>query len=338
MNKNMEIENQNQQEHCAMHEKAPGPGARIYILAGAILASSIVLALGGVYVFDSRRDAAGQSTAAGQVQPSALEERVIPSAGVVLPVVWGDLGARLVDAGAIDVDTFKGIYQQRGSFTEEYSDLLLGQNNGQLKITNENSGYLLNLLWALGLASKNPILETGEMMDPRYGGAGVFASTGGWTVSQGDSMNHYSKHVFFDLTPEQQILVDKVSRGIYRPCCGNATHFPDCNHGMAMLGLLELMASQGVSEREMWETALTVNSYWFPNNYLTIASYLEGEGTDWQDVSPQEALGSAYSSSQGFARIAAQVNQVQSQQGGSGCGIEAAPAVSQQRQQGGCGI
>ena len=59
-------------------------------------------------------------------------------------------------------------------------------------------------------------------------------------------MNHYSMHRFIVLTPEQQALVEKVSKGIYRPCCGNSVYFPDCNHGMAMLGLLELMASQGV--------------------------------------------------------------------------------------------
>ncbi|PIQ66468.1 MAG: hypothetical protein COV96_01295 [Candidatus Zambryskibacteria bacterium CG11_big_fil_rev_8_21_14_0_20_42_18] len=123
---------------------------------------------------------------------------------------------------------------------------------------------MLNLFWALGLSSQNEILIEGEMSDQRYGGAGRFASTAGWSMAQGDAMNHYSRHQFFDLTPAQQELVEKVSKSIYRPCCGNSTHFPDCNHGMGMLGLLELMASQGANEKEMWETALVVNSYWFP--------------------------------------------------------------------------
>ena len=87
-------------------------------------------------------------------------------------------------------------------------------------------------------------------------------------------MDHYNRHIFFKLTPEQQALVDKVSRGIYRPCCNNSTHFPDCNHGMAMLGFLELMASQGVSEQDMWKAALAVNSYWFPDTYINIATYI----------------------------------------------------------------
>ena len=116
-----------------------------------------------------------------------------------MPVVWGNLGAQLVNSGAIDADKFKAIYEQRGAFTDEYKNLLLGENNGKIKITNENSGYILNLFWALGLANKNPILEEGEMMNPAYGGAGNFASTGGWSLAQGNTMDHYSRHKFFDL-------------------------------------------------------------------------------------------------------------------------------------------
>ena len=269
---------------------------------------------------------------------SKLEEKVLPSKGVTLPVTWGNLGVKLAEAGVIDADKFKTIYEQRGQYTEENRKLLEGINNGQIKITNENSGYLLNLFWALGLANKNEILEKGEMMDPRYGGAGNFASTGGWTIAKGNAMDHYSKHIMFNLTPEQQALVDKVSRGIYRPCCGNSVHFPDCNHGMAMLGLLELMASQGASEQEMWKTALIVNSYWFPDTYLTIATYTKGKGIDWKDVNPQEILGAEYSSSQGYANISAQVTKPeQSQQQGGGCDVGGAPAPQQQKQVG-CGV
>ena len=274
-------------------------------------------------------------------QVSALEEAVLPSKGVVLPASWGNLGAQLVDSSAIDADKFKAIYEQRGAFTDEYKNLLLGNNNGQIKITRENSGYYLNLFWALGLANKNPILDTGEMMDPKYGGAGNFASTGGWTIAKGKPMDHYSQHAFITLTPEQQALVDKVSRGIYRPCCGNSVHFPDCNHGMAMLGLLELMASQGASEQDMWKTALVVNSYWFPDTYLTIATYMKEKGIEWKNVNPQEILSANYSSAQGYAKIASQViKPTTSSQSAGGCGVDTgAPAsLPAPKQQSGCGI
>lgn len=298
------------------------------VIAGAMVAAALV--------YGPRNWALPTQNSARQI--SADEEAVLPSKGVVLPVMWGDLGLKLVSVGAIDANKLKAVYDQRGTFTNEYKNLLLGKNDGKLKITNENSGYLLNLFWALGLASKNSILESGEMTNPAYGGAGNFASTGGWTIAQGSAMDHYSRHKFFDLTSEQQSLVDKISRGIYRPCCGNSTHFPDCNHGMAMLGLLELMASQGASEQDMWQAALAVNSYWFPDTYITIAAYMKNKGVEWKDINPQEMLGANYSSAQGYASIAAQVSQPQQPRGGSGCEVGAGETVAPQRQQGGCGI
>src|SRR3989344_6501798 len=63
---------------------------------------------------------------------------------------------------------------------------------------------MLNMFWALGLANKNDILEHGPMIDPQYGGAGGFASTGGWTLAQGNAMDHYSMNQLITLTPEQQ--------------------------------------------------------------------------------------------------------------------------------------
>ena len=258
--------------------------------------------------------------AIASVPATSLSEEVLPSSGVVLPVSWGDLGKKLVEVGVIDAPSFRALYEGRGTFTEEYEELLSGTSSGKLTITKENAGYLLNLLWALGLANKNPILETGEMADPRYGGAGNFASTGGWTISKENAMEHYSHHALLTLSSKEQALIDRMSRGIYRSCCGNSTHFPDCNHGMAMLGLLELMASQGVSEKDMWNAALAVNSFWFPDTYFTIATYMKDKGILWKDVNPQEVLGAEYSSAQGYASIAAQVETKGSRSGG-GCGV-----------------
>ncbi len=295
--------------------------------------------ISGAIFYSSQNPVKKTSVQKTQTQISAFEKAVLPSEGVVLPVVWGNLGAQLVNSGAIDADKFKAIYEQRGTFTDEYKNLLFGENNGKLKITSENSGYILNLFWVLGLVNKNSILENGPMMDKQYGGAGNFASTGGWTIAKGNAMDHYSKHKFFNLTSKQQALVDKLSKGIYRPCCDNSTYFPDCNHGMAMLGLLELMASQDVSEQDMWKTALAVNSYWFPDTYLTIATYMKDNGVEWKNVNPQEMLGANYSSRQGFAQIASQVTTPSNSKSVGGCGVDnGTPAPVRQRQQSGCGV
>ena len=248
------------------------------------------------------------------------EQKIIPKDGVVLPVKWRNLGTQMTNAGVIDKSKMEELYARRGGLNDEEKKLLEGIDNGNLKITRENSGFVLNLLWALGLGNKNEILENGPMSDKKYGGAGGFASTGGWTLARGDAMSHYSKHRFIVLTPEQQTLVEKVSKGIYRPCCGNSTYFPDCNHGMAMLGLLELMASQGVSEDEMYKTALAVNSYWFPDTYITIAKYLKSQGKDWSAADPKEILGFDYSSGAGFQKVKSKINSTDFKGGGS-CGV-----------------
>jgi hypothetical protein len=244
---------------------------------------------------------------------------VLPSE-VVLPVIWDNIGKQMVEAGVIDALKFEAVYSKRGGLSDAEKSLLYAENNGNLRITPENSGVVLNLLWAFGLSNKNPVLENGPMVDERYGGAGRFASTGGWTLAKGDAMEHYSKYPFVVLTQEQQEAVERVSKNIYRPCCGNSTYFPDCNHGMAMLGLLELLAYNGVSEEEMYKVALQVNSYWFPETYLTIAKYFNQKGISWSGVDPKEVLGAAYSSAQGYRKILSEVEPVDLRSGG-GCGV-----------------
>lgn len=273
-----------------------------------------------------------RSAVVGQKEQRALAEKVIPSAGVELPVRWKDLGIRLTHSGVIDLEKFRSFYLERGGWNEEAQELLTDNRRENLKITPENSSLLLNLFWALGLGNQNPILTEGPMVT--YDGAdlsagltdeilvktGNFASTGGWTLAQSDAMGHYSRHPLIILTSKQQALVERVSKNIYRPCCNNPTHFPDCNHGMAMLGLLELMASQGVSEQEMYKTALQVNSYWFPDTYLTLAQYFVTKGINWEKVNPQEILGVNYSSASGYRRILDQMTPA-TQKGGGSCGV-----------------
>lgn len=107
---------------------------------------------------------------------------------------------------------------------------------------------------------------------------------------------------------------------------------------MAMLGFLELMASQGVGEDEMYKAALAANSYWFPDTYLTIAAYMKQNGVEWNNVSPKDVLGVGYSSASGYARVSSQVIQPHQEQEGSGCGVDTGGTTAPSRQQGGCGV
>ena len=285
------------------------------VLPVSIVAAALIIA--GAWIYTSSNPQIGQKSGASQANLSAT---LFSQKGVDLPARWGDLGRQLIEAGAIDPQKFEALYQNRGGLSKEDKKLLYG-GAGNLKITPENSGVILNLLWALGLANKNSILENGPMMDPKYGGAGRFASTGGWTIAQGDPMSHYSRHSLITLTEDQQKLVEKISQNIYRPCCDNSTYFPDCNHGMAMLGLLELMASQGAGEAEMYQAALAVNSYWFPDQYKDIARFLESKNIDWKKTSPEKLLGMGIASASAYQQIASQLTSPTKSSGG--CGVEA---------------
>ena len=301
-----------------------------YILPASILIAAVII--GGAFFYTTKlktlvkqgqvSTSPGKKETAGEKETVEIDENlIIPQEGAELPVVWGDLGAKMVESGVIDSEKFEAIYSQRGGLDDEMKKILYGKGNGGIKITPQNSGFLLNVFWALGLGNKNDILEKGPMTDSQYGGAENFASTGGWSAMKGENvMDHYSRHQFIALTAEQQQLVERVSKGIYRPCCGNSTYFPDCNHGMAMLGFLELMASQGVSEEEMYKIALLVNSYWFPDTYLTIAKYLKVKGSSFENTDPKEILGPNYSSGSGYRAILQEVTPAEPS-GGGGCGV-----------------
>jgi hypothetical protein len=254
------------------------------------------------------------------IDVATITQKVLPEEGVRLPMTWGSLGKQMIDDGVIDETKFRALFE--GGLSEKDEQILTGSVDEQIVMTQENSRFMLDMLWAFGLANKNDILENGEMTDQKYGGdPSKFAATGGWSLAKGPGPDHYSMHSYVTLSPEEQALVDEVSKNIYRPCCGNSTHFPDCNHGMALLGLLELMAKNGVTEKEMYSVALDVNALWFPQTYIDLATYFKEQGTDWDQVDPKLALGSEYSSSQGYQQTRQKIQSLpKPQQGGGGCG------------------
>src|SRR3989338_1123320 len=123
-------------------------------------------------------------------------QAVLPAGGVVLPVRWGTLGTELAESGVIDKEKFLTLYAGNPELEREAEKMFTEQNDN-LKITGQNAGLLLNFFWALGLGNKNEILETGEMMDPRYGGAQNFASTGGGAIAPVQAPGHYNTPSLF---------------------------------------------------------------------------------------------------------------------------------------------
>jgi hypothetical protein len=262
---------------------------------------------------------AANATPAGA--PAPLPERF------PLPVAFTDLGPRLVAAGAIDLPRFIQLNAEAGKpLTDEQQALLTVGSDATLTIDGSNAYFLLNLFWALGLTNRNPILTEGAMVQRSGGQIESFASTGGWTLATQPIADLYASTPLITLAAHAQARLESVAAGVYRPCCDNSTAFPDCNHGMAMLGLLELMAAQGASAAQMAEAAKAVNAFWFPQQMAEVATLLRAtEGLAYADADPLLVTGANYSSASGFQGIHRWLVDTgrlgQPATGGNGCGV-----------------
>src|SRR6266498_258284 len=236
---------------------------------------------------------------------TALNEQINPKDGYNLSISYGDLGPQLLASGVISYDAFAAIYQNAGSpLSAEQIEILKNGSDHEIVINAQNAYYLLNFFWAVGLANRNVILTEGPMVQNSDGKFENFASTGGWSLATKPITDLYASLDLIPLTEEQQKLVEEVAQGVYRPCCDNPTHFPDCNHGMAMLGILELMASQGATADQMFEAAKYVNAYWFPQQTLETAIYLKSnKGIDFADADPKLVVSYKFSSASGAGTV-----------------------------------
>jgi hypothetical protein len=247
---------------------------------------------------------------------------MLPSGGVTISASWGDVLPRLVAQGVIDLEKFKDAAARSGSpLTPEQLRLLTEPSDENLKIDASNAYFMVTVLWGLGIANKNSILEQGPMFQAGWDKRGNYAATGGWILGDREGGELVSAYELIPLTPEQQAIVEEIAFNSYRPCCGNATAFPDCNHGAAALGLAELMASQGASEEEIFQAVKAFNAFWFPQQYSVLATHFARQGQSWEKIDARELLSAQFSSSRGWA----QVNQaVQS----GGAGVPQAPSGS----------
>lgn len=278
-----------------------------------MLLSLFFLSLALVLVFSSVEKAA-QSEMTVPSSTAAPAQRSIEGGGsiaVTLPsqyqllASWGDLGPQLVAAGAIDLDRFVQLYANSGRpLSAAQKSILTDGSDEPIVIDFENARFVLNFFWALGLVNQNTILTEGPMAQASGGNIGRFASTGGWTLGSYHAAELYASALLIELTPAQQARLEAVTTSVYRPCCNNHTAFADCNHGMAMLGLLELLAAQDATVAEMFATAKAVNGFWFPQQALETAVFFKaGMGLDYSEVDPRMAVGPEVFSGSGYQQV-----------------------------------
>jgi hypothetical protein len=224
-----------------------------------------------------------------------VASNVVPKSGYQSRIALRDSIVRLVWHGVMNRGKFFALQRDGERMPDDLSHVLSDPSDGPIRLTRENAGVYVNLLWPVGLA--NHIV--GNFSSPLIGDSlRSFASTAGWTLGDRDEgADYFNKLPIVDLTLAQESLAIRVAKSTFRPCCDNSTFFQDCNHGSALYGLLQLGASQGLREMDLYREALAFNSFWFEHHYVRTALYFAvSRGVGWRDVDPKEVMGQKYSS------------------------------------------
>ncbi len=296
----------------------------LWMVIVIILQSSTLVGLVEYYIMQRNINIAlaqlAQTTKNPEELVKILTQKVMPQKGYTLAVVWNDIGQQLMRTGVIDKQKYDQMFSQDPGDANMMKYLSTSSHDHMI-INEANSHFMVNTLWGLGLVNKNQILEEGPMQTEGPKDPMQFASTGGWTLGTKSTSDLYSSTPLIELTDKQEDLVKEISSNIYRPCCGNSVAFPDCNHGMAALGYIELAVKQGISEKRIYQDVLALNSFWFPQQYVSVATFFSQQKKDWDSLDPKMLLSAQYSSAQGAAQIQQQIQNIPgiaTQQGGCG--------------------
>ncbi len=237
---------------------------------------------------------------------AVLAVQVYPTGGFVLPARWGHVPALLAASGALNVSFIAAAFRAQGQpLTSGELALLNGSVDGNVTLNSTTAYFALYVLWALGINNNNSAITDGPTMD--YGGSPYdLASTGGYGPLGKLSLGALP---IIQLNSSQQEIVDYVASTTYRPCCDNPAMFPDCNHGAAQLGLIELMTSQGSNSSEIYSALKDFNSFYYPQQYLNISILFNvTQGEAWNEAPAQEVVGYNLSSASGTSTVSLAVS------------------------------
>lgn len=231
---------------------------------------------------------------------SRLRREIYRGKKHVTKIKFKDSIKKIVQGGAIDLGKFKKLYDRRGGLPDWVAKSMEGNNRSYIEFNINNANYLLNVLWPLGVASKNNI----NLKSPinKDGNVNSYASTGGWSLGKEKNGGVYFNQIAaIPLNADQERIVLEVAQNVYRPCCNNSTFFQDCNHGSALYGLLQLAASQGYSTKEMYQLSLEANKYWYPDQYTELVLYFrELKNKEISELDAKEVTSAKYFSGSGW--------------------------------------
>jgi hypothetical protein len=268
---------------------------RRFGIALAWVAGASIVGWGWLELASQRRVSEKLATPEGR--RALFEEAVAtvgPKEGFQSRIALKDTVSRLIGEGVLDPRKFISLYDRPGGIPPAVRYLLKWPSPNPILLTAETATAYVNLLWPLGLANR---MTTNEQSPINTVSLPSFASTAGWWLGEeANGAAYFNKIPIVALTADQEALVIRVAKTTFRPCCNNSTFYQDCNHGSALLGLLELGASQGLTEGDLYREALGFNSFWFPDTYVKTALYFRiFERTDWRDVDPRLVMGYDYS-------------------------------------------
>lgn len=219
---------------------------------------------------------------------------VIPPGGYGSRIALETCIIKLVRYGVISRDKYRSLQEHNGPVPNELSTVLERLSNDPIRLTRKNANHYVNLLWAAGLSNRLDANRESPLVGPDLAG---FASTGGWNLGKApEGSVYFNKFPIVELDAEAESLAVRVAKTTYRPCCNNSTFFQDCNHGSALFAVLQLGASQGLAEDQLYKEALAFNSFWFPDYYIRTALYFKVvRKVHWPDVDARMVMGPHFS-------------------------------------------
>ncbi len=256
------------------------------------------------------------------ISQAILYAQVTPQTGYTISFKWGNSIKKLVDAGALNVSNLTIILNNSHQpLTLSEKEILNGTYTGYIQFNSTNTEFVQLVLWGLGINDNNTIITKGPIINasipyansinnnatlkqklnqnvtPYWVAGRYFASTGGYGPIGKLQLGMLN---ILSLSPSEQIIADYTAENSYRPCCDNPTAFPDCNHGATALGLIELLASQGANQSQIFSAVRYFNQYQFPQQYTEIAAYFDSQGQNYSQVNSSKVMGYSFSSLSGY--------------------------------------
>ena len=219
-----------------------------------------------------------------------IREVVVPPNGVSISIKWEGFLEKLKMEGVIELpllDEQLSNIRGHGLTIEEQSVFQYSSNT--IRIDPELQSFLLVIFAAFGFSNNNTLLDEHSYMLENQSSSVGYAK--------------YNSVEILKFNSEQQQLVEDISLNSYVPCCNNPILVPNSYYGYANLGLIEFLVYKGITRDEIFKILLTFNSYWFPDQYLDVAVFLEKQGQIWTQINSTKIMGYSYSSLEGYLTI-----------------------------------